>query len=449
MTPPADPAANAPRDTNLMRVVAVLREQGRLTRAEVSEATGLSRTTVSGILNRLRDYGLVVENTEPPQGAAVAGGLGRPPTTVALDLSAGAAVGVDIGRRHIRVTLADLGHQVLAQREARFDVDGRADQALALVATLVGEAIAASGVAPGRILGLGLGLPAPIDSDGRIGSSKILPGWTGRAPGPELAARVGLPVQVGNDANLGGLAEALYGAGRGHRHVVYLKLATGIGGALVLDGRLHSGAGGVAGEIGHTTVSDTGAVCRCGNRGCLELVAGGPALLDALRHTGVELSSIADVIERAQAGHAGCRRVIEDTGALVGVAVANTVKLIDPSIVIIGGELAAAGDLLLGPIRAALRQAGLAGAEPLVAAAVLGEAAESLGGVLLVLHETDKAAAEDLVARLMQETDRPLTPDAAPRSAPQSGLTNDSPRSPRATSSAPREASASRRPSRS
>jgi predicted NBD/HSP70 family sugar kinase len=408
MNPPVESAAT-PRDTNLLRVVGVLREQGRLTRAELIELTGLSRTTVSVILGRLRDFGLVVENAEPSPGGVPAGGLGRPPTTVALDLSAGAAVGVDIGRRHIRVTLADLGHQVLAEREARFDVDGRADQALALVAELVTEAINASGVARDRILGLGLGLPAPIDSDGRIGSSKILPGWTGRSPGPELAERVGLPVQVGNDANLGGLAEALYGAGRGHRHVVYLKLATGIGGALILDGRLHSGAGGVAGEIGHTTVSDTGAVCRCGNRGCLELVAGGPALLDALRHSGVELSSIADVIERAETGHAGCRRVLEDTGALVGVAIANTVKLIDPSIVIIGGELAAAGDLLLGPIRTALRQAGLAGAEPVVAPAVLGEAAESLGGVLLVLHETDTGATEDLVARLMQGPPRPIT----------------------------------------
>jgi predicted NBD/HSP70 family sugar kinase len=420
MNPPVESAAT-PRDTSLLRVAAVLREQGRMTRAELIEATGLSRTTVSGILSRLRDYGLVVEGADPTAGTPTPTGLGRPPATVALDLSAGAAVGVDIGRRHIRVTVADLGHQVLAQREARFDVDGRADQAFALVADLVTQAIEASGVAPNRILGLGLGLPAPVDSEGRIGSSKILPGWTGRSPGPELAARLGLPVQVGNDANLGGLAEALYGAGRGHRHVVYLKLATGIGGALILDGRLHSGAGGIAGEIGHTTVSDTGAVCRCGNRGCLELLAGGPALLDALRHTGVEVNSIADLIARAESGHAGCRRVIEDTGALVGVAVANTVKLIDPSIVVVGGELAAAGELLLAPIRAALRQAGLAGAEPVVAPAVLGEKAESLGGVLLVLHETDKAAADDLVARLIQEQTLAYAPTS--RRNPQSGAT--------------------------
>lgn len=396
------------RASNLRMLVDVLRREGRLTRSGLSAATGLSRQTVSALLADLREQGLVEQSTQPTplavRGRQQATSPGRPPATIALATAAGAAVGADIGRRHVRVAVADLSHRVLAERQARFDVDGRATQALDLVAALVNEAIDEAGVDRSRVLGVGVGVPAPIDRGGLLGTSRILPGWTKLTPGVDLAERLGLPVLVENDANLGGLAEARYGAGRGHPDVLYLKLATGIGGALVFDGRLHRGSGGLAGEVGHTTVSDTGAICRCGNRGCLELVAGGTALVEALRHTGVAVEGIPDIIALAEQGSPGCHRVLTDAGGRVGIAIANVVKIVDPSIVVIGGELAAAGDLLLDPIRAALRQTGLAGAQPPVTPAVLGESAEALGGVLLVLNEPHRVGATAMPGRLVRDS---------------------------------------------
>ena len=386
-----------PAQDPLRQVLEALRTGGALTRAELGHVTGLSRTTVSGVLVDLRRRGLVADVLDR---AAVPTG-GRPATAVALEARAGLAVGVDLGRTHLRVAVADLGHRVLAEEVVRLDVDGHAEEALSTAVRQVDRLLAVAGGDRSLALGVGLGIPAPLDAEGRVGSSMILPGWLGRSPGSELQARLGLPVQVENDANLGALAEALWGAGRGARLVVHVKAATGIGAGIVDGGRIFRGASGTAGEIGHTTVSDSGAVCRCGNRGCLELVAGGPALLDQLRQSGVGVRGVSDLVRAAQEGDVSCRRVLADAGEVIGLAVSNLVNLLNPDVVVFGGELGLSGELVLGTLRPRVTRSSLAAAAAVlrVVPAQLGDRAEALGGVLLVLREPQRFG-DDLPARV-------------------------------------------------
>jgi predicted NBD/HSP70 family sugar kinase len=240
------------------------------------------------------------------------------------------------------------------------------------------------------VINVGMGVPGPLlHVDGTVGSGAILPGWVGVHAGEEMQRRLGLPVVVDNDANLGALAEAMIGAGRGARELVYLKVASGIGAGLVIDGRVHHGAGGTAGELGHLLVDEEGQVCRCGNRGCLETVAAVPRLLEQLSRTHGSGLRIEDVVGLAAGGDPGCQRVIADAGRHIGRAVAMLCNLLNPARVIVGGDLSAAGDLLLDPLRAALRRYAIpAAAEAVeVRAGVLGEQAEVRGAVALAVGE--------------------------------------------------------------
>ncbi len=378
-------------------LVGLLRARGPLTRAALGEATGLSRTTVSNVLMELRRRDLLAD----ADADAVPTG-GRPAGLVALTARAGLAVGVDLGRTHVRVAVADSGHRVLAEDAVRFDVDGDADGALATAVRLVTAALRSAHATVGRVLGIGLGVPAPLDADGRVGSSNILPGWVGRAPADELARLTGVPVRAENDANLGGLAEALWGAGRDHRLVVYIKAASGIGAGLLVDGQVYRGASGTAGELGHTVVSETGPVCRCGNRGCLEMLAGGPALLALLSPSGLPVKTLADLVARARDGDPGCRRVLADAGEYLGMAVANLVNLVNPELIVFGGELGLAEELVLTTLRARVQRASLppSGLAVSVVPAVLGDRAEALGGALMALRETHRFDAERAAAML-------------------------------------------------
>jgi predicted NBD/HSP70 family sugar kinase len=202
-----------------------------------------------------------------------------------------------------------------------------------------------------------------------------------------IASRLGLSVLVDNDANLGALGEWTAGAGRGRANLAYIKAAHGVGCGLVVNGAPFRGAGGTAGELGHTIVDPAGAVCRCGNRGCLETIAGAPALLSLLEpaHGPVGLS---ELLDRADAGDPAFRRVIADAGAAIGGAAANLCNLLNPELIVVGGDLARAGELLLGPLRDGLSRAAIPSpaGDVRVVAGELGERAELLGALALALR---------------------------------------------------------------
>jgi predicted NBD/HSP70 family sugar kinase len=388
------------RRLNRRRVINALRQHGMVSRAEIARRTGLSRSTVSSLVTELQSDGLVVEREET--GAAHGEQGGRPPILLSFDASAGAALGIDFGHSHVRVAVSDLSSTILAERAEPLDTDHAAQEGLDVAIDLIEEALAEAGVERSRLIGAGLGLPGPIDqADGVIGSSAILPGWVGVAAAEEMRGRLDVPVIVDNDANLGALAELTHGAGRGATDLVYLKLSSGIGAGLILGGRLYRGWGGMAGELGHVLVDPEGAVCRCGNRGCLETAASTGALIDMLRRSHGELT-VGEMLALAHDGDLGCRRVIADAGRVVGSAAAFMFNVLNPQRLVVGGDLAAAGDLLLDGVRSSVRLAALPAAADAarVVAGVLGERAQVLGALALAVGEAD--AALDLPASINQ-----------------------------------------------
>src|SRR3954468_3956145 len=377
------------RERNRLRVVDALRQRGAISRSDIARQTGLSRSTVSSLVADLQAAGLVVERevaTTPrgPEG-------GRPPVLIALDQSAGALVGIDFGHRHVRVAVADLSFTVLAERFVEIDVDTAGPDGLDLAAGLAEELLDEAGVDRGRVLAAGLGLPGPIDrQSGLVHSRAIIPSLDGIDTAAEMEQRLGLPVHLDNDANVGALGEATFGAGAGVEVMAYLRLSAGIGAGLVIGGRPFRGARGVAGEVGHVLVDPQGPICRCGNRGCLETFAAPPALCELLRRSHGPIT-VPELLSLAAEGDTGCRRVIHDAGRVVGRAVADLCNFINPDLVIVGGDLAAAGDLLLDPVREAVQRFAIpaAGEDVRIAAGVLGERAEVLGSLGLAGHESD------------------------------------------------------------
>lgn len=367
---------------NLERVVRAVRMAGSLTQAEIARATGLSAATVSNIVRELKDGG-TVEVTPTSAG-------GRRARSVSLSGDAGIVIGVDFGHTHLRVAVGNLAHQVLAEEAEPLDVDASAAEGFDRAEHLVKRLILTTGIGPDKVIGVGLGVPGPIDvSSGTLGSTSILPGWSGINPAEELSGRLGVPVHVDNDANLGALGELVWGGGRGVKDLAYIKVASGVGAGLVIDGRVYRGPGGTAGEIGHITLDESGPVCRCGNRGCLETFTAARYVLPLLRPSHGPDLTMERVVQLAREGDPGCRRVIADVGRHIGSGIANLCNLLNPSRVVLGGDLAEAGELVLAPIRDSVSRYAIPSAarQLSLAQGALGGRAEVLGALALVLSE--------------------------------------------------------------
>src|SRR6202171_5144400 len=379
------------RDRNRERVVGVLRERGRISQADIARVTGLSRTTVHTLVSELKDSGIVHEvETSAPD---VRGG--RPAVQLMLRDSSLAVVGIDFGHSHVQVAVADMAHDVLAERRCDLNVSHDARNALDTAARMASEVLTEAGVERKSVIAAGMGIPGPVDRGrGTAGSATILPGWTGVRIAAEMQKRLGMPVEIENDANLGALAEMTWGAGRESSNFAYIKAATGIGAGIVIDGRLLRGASGTAGEIGHTTLDESGALCYCGNRGCLETVAGGPAIINLVGLVDGECPPLSRIVELAVAGDVRCRRAISDAGHEIGVAVAGLCNLINPQRVIVGGLLSRTGEILLQPMRESIRRHTVqAAAETLdVRPAMFDERAELLGSLALALQGSSERA---------------------------------------------------------
>ncbi|MCT2590834.1 ROK family transcriptional regulator [Streptomyces sp. N2-109] len=367
---------------NLERVVRAVRLAGSLTQAEIARSTGLSAATVSNIVRELKENG-TVDVTPTSAG-------GRRARSVSLSGDAGIVVGVDFGHTHLRVAVGNLAHQVLAEEAEPIDVDASASEGFDRAEQLVERLIVSTRVNREKIIGVGLGVPGPIDVEtGALGSTAILPGWTGTRPRDELAGRLGVPVYVDNDANLGALGEQVWGSGRGARDLAYIKIASGVGAGLVINGQIYRGPGGTAGEIGHITLDESGPVCRCGNRGCLETFTAARYVLPLLNSSHGPDITMPKVVLLAREGDPGCRRLLADVGRHIGSGVANLCNLLNPSRVVLGGDLAEAGDLVLDPVRDSVARYAIPSAARhlTVAPGTLGGRAEVLGALALVLSE--------------------------------------------------------------
>ncbi|GAA2173829.1 ROK family transcriptional regulator [Agrococcus versicolor] len=365
------------RAANEARVADVLRD-GPATQSELADRTGLANATVSNIVKDLRERGSV--STSP----TVHGG--RRATLVTLEAQDGpTVVGVDFGRRHVRIAIARTDLQPLAEDSVALPAGHHASESLAVAATRLDELLEEVGLDRGRIAGTCVGVPGPIDMrTGTIAGHTILPEWVGVSQ-DRVAEALGLPVEVANDADLGAIAERTAGAYRGVDDLMFVKVGTGIGTGLVLGGRLHRGSIGIAGELGHVQVDPQGPLCVCGNRGCLETLASVRIMTQELSAALRRPVTTADIVEGALGGDPVTRRVIEDAGAAIGRATANAANLLAPSVIVVGGPLVAVGDLLLDPVRDGFRRFAihaLAESTEIVASS-LGERAEVLGALVL------------------------------------------------------------------
>jgi predicted NBD/HSP70 family sugar kinase len=384
------------RQMNRLKVIEALYRHPPSSRMEVVRRSKLSRPTVTTLLDELERAG-VVEPAEPaPEDDRPT--TGRPPALVSLVPRAAFAVGLDFGHQHIRALVCDLSGEVLADGWSPADVDGAPTDSLDLAHDLVQGALRDSGVTLGHVLGVGMGLAAPIDRlTGDVYAEGIMPGWSGVQPRAEMERRLGLRVRVENDANVGALGEHVYGAGRGVEDLAYVRLSAGVGLGLILAGRPYRGLRGVAGEIGHvTTVREGGQICRCGNRGCLETVASPVAVAELLARSRGEPVPVARLIELVSEGDRGAMRAVADAGGAVGEALAMVVNVLNPELIVVGGDLAVAGEVLLDPFRAAIERHAVsaAAASVRVVAGELGARAEALGAAALVLAQSPLALAQ-------------------------------------------------------
>jgi predicted NBD/HSP70 family sugar kinase len=379
------------RQTNRFKVLRALFDHPRSTRTELAEHTGLSRPTVSAVADALVQTGLVVQHEDDQPRT------GRPPVLLSLASGAAFAVGLDMGHAHVQVAVSDLSGQILGHRRSPADVDHDPLGSFDLARELVNDALAQAAVSTDRVIGVGMALAAPVErTTGVVFAEGILPNWGGIQPASEMQARLGLPVEVHNDANLGALGEHVFGAGRDVADMLYVRLSAGIGLGLVLGGRPYGGTSGLAGELGHVRVTPNGLICRCGNRGCLETVASSLAVARLLARSRDEPISIERLLELAASGDRGANRAVAEAAQAVGEALAIVVNLFNPELILVGGDLAATGDTLLGPLRTAIEQYAIAPAanSVTVSAGALGDNAEVLGAVALILGESPAILAD-------------------------------------------------------
>ncbi|TCC48898.1 ROK family transcriptional regulator [Kribbella capetownensis] len=368
------------RETHEDRVLTVLRTQGAMTRAQLAERTGLSRATLSSIVQELLAADAL---TETAIDDTTTRGRGRPVTQLTLNASGGLALGMDLGHRFIQVTIANVAHEVVGSAgtdcSERTPWSKRLDLALDLVDTLAAD----NGISLSALAGVGVGVVGPVSETG--GHRQPSRATRIHLVRDGLTDRFGVPVYVDNNTRLAALGEAIWGAGAGLQNVLYLRLSYGVGGGLVLGGHLFSGAGGAAGELGHITVDPRGPKCVCGGRGCLERYVSLAAILE---ECGVRRFD--EVLRRLADGDRAVRAVISTAGTRIGEVLAAACNTVNPETVVIGGELAAAGASLLDPIRDAVRKHthnqvrhGLQ-----IAPAALGHDDAARGGIALVLRRS-------------------------------------------------------------
>jgi predicted NBD/HSP70 family sugar kinase len=345
---PYEPFPAAPQG-NPGQVLALVRAHGDVTRAELVERTGLSRATVGARLDALQQAGLITaaEITSTSRG--------RPPSRFRFRHEGGALLIADSGATGVRLAVTDLAGTVLSQTRLALDIASGPEPWLGEVVSAFGLLMGELDLTASDVRGIGLALPGPVDNvAGMVVSPPIMTGWDRYPIRSLLAQHFACPVVVENDANAMAIGEHRLA----HPHVssmLMLKLATGIGAGLIAGGQIFRGADGAAGDIGNiqVVVPEEGEPpqCRCGNQGCIEAYAGGWAIVRDLRAAGEQVTSVHDAVQLIASGNPTATRLLRRAGRIIGIALSDAVSLLNPEVVVIGGELAAAENHLFAGIR--------------------------------------------------------------------------------------------------
>ncbi|WP_406284353.1 ROK family transcriptional regulator [Embleya sp. NBC_00896] len=398
-------------------VLRLVREGDAETRADVARLTGLSRSAVAARIDELVDAGLLAERAD-----GVSTG-GRPPIRLELNPDGGIVLAASLGSSRGQLAVCDLTGRVLASRETQMAAQGGPDAVLSGLPDWIDTMLAEEGYDPGRVRGVGVALPGPVElGTGRAAGAPTLPGWDGVAIAPALQRRLPVPVYVDNDVNVMALGE--YRARADAGDLVFVKASTGIGAGIVADGKVYRGALGAAGEIGHIPVAGgTGMRCWCGNVDCLEVLASGRHLIETLAAHGArfpdgrEVSSVRDVVALAAAGQPEAVRLVRESGRMLGEVLASVVNVLNPAVVVLGGDLADAGDPLLAGVREVVykRSTAVATRELRIVPSVLGEAAGLIGCAFMALDQVlSPDAVDTTLARLASRRSLPSVTQALP-----------------------------------
>ena len=382
----------------------LIRQRGTATRAELVEQTGWKRTVLSQRLAELMDIGLV---SEAGTGRSTGG---RAPREVRFRREAGAVVGVNLGATSIDISVTDLAGEPLATYEEAWDIARGPKATLDRVETLIEQIVTDSPVSQADIVGIGVGLPGPVESaTGRPISPPIMPGWNNYPVRDRLAGHFGVDVVVDNEVNTMALGEHRAGLARGVDNFVFVKVGTGVGAGIFAHGLLYRGADGAAGDIGHIAVEGGSTVlCRCGRYGCLEAYAGGAALARQAqeaaetgesKYLAERLSasdgplSAEDISSGASAGDPVCLRLLHQAAWRLGQAMSGCVNFFNPALIVFGGGVSRAGDLLLPGIRQAVLELSLPLATRNLRVDItrLGDTAGTIGAAFAVIDELLRA----------------------------------------------------------
>ena len=361
----------------------LIRDGRASTRAELVELTGLARSTVAQRIDALLAQRLVVA-----AGSSASTG-GRPPKTFAINPAAGVVLAADLGATHSRIAVTDLAGEVLAEAREDVPIAEGPERVLAWLEHAFDRLLEESGSDRESVRGVGVGVPGPVEfKTGTPVAPPIMPGWDGYGVSDHLRPIYDAPVLVDNDVNIMALGEH-WSRWRDTQHLLFVKVGTGIGCGVITDGRIHRGAQGAAGDIGHIHVPDhDDVICRCGNLGCLEAVAGGGAMAAQLAAMGIPAENSRDVVRHVREGRPEAMRLVRQAGRELGGVLASAVNFFNPGVIVVGGDIAHADEHLLAGVREVVyrRSTALATRSIRIARSTLDDRAGVIGAAVMVIE---------------------------------------------------------------
>lgn len=385
---------------NRALVLNLIKDKGSISRADISKITKLTRSTVSSIVDYLIKKDLIKEI------GLTSSGVGRKAILLELNSKAYYSIGVDLGTLHTTVAITDLLGRVETKIEYPTDCQQDKDRIIEKLIATIHNIINNFGIKWKKIAGIGVAAPGLIDKKGTM---LITPnfGWKDIRLGDILKKEFHIPVFVDNNVNAMALAESEFGKGQGVKNFVFINVGIGIGAGIVINEELFHGESNCTGEIGHTTVDYNGPKCSCGNNGCLEVMASGPAtakraikaikegeksLISELVNYELNQISAEIVATAANQGDKLGRSIMEETGEYLGTGVANIINLFNPELVIVGGGVAQAGDLIFEPLKKAVQKRAFSVSAEVakIIPVSLGKDCTVIGAAALVLKEIFK-----------------------------------------------------------
>jgi predicted NBD/HSP70 family sugar kinase len=364
-------------------LLALIRAGTAITRADLARLTGMSRASISQRVDGLIECGLVREATELPSTG------GRPPASLVFSSERGVVLGADLGATHARLAVMDLAGNALAELAEELDIGEGPETVLGTVEAQLCELLRRAGRAPHDVHGIGVGVPGPVEfATGRPVNPPIMPGWDGYSIPDRLSRRFDVPILVDNDVNIMAVGEH-WTNWRSERDFLFVKVGTGIGCGIVAEGTIYRGAQGAAGDIGHIRVAgDSDVICECGNVGCLEALAGGRALARDARALGFDARNSRDVVRLARSHQVQVVRLVRQSGRVLGAVLAGLVNAFNPSVIVIGGDVAEAHEQLFAGVREVVYQRAtvLATRHLQITRSTLGDRAGTTGAAVLAIE---------------------------------------------------------------